>query len=316
MIFKPHNNLLVIFLGLLLSSCSSPATSSASISPTPEPIIIITPTAVPATPTPTLGPTTLFAVIGDYGSAGKDLEYVAALVKSWEPEFIVTVGDNNYPSGKADTIDENIGQYFHEYIYPYIGQYGTGADINRFFPVLGNHDWKTPGAKPYLDYFELPGNERYYDVDWGAVHLFIIDSDSHEPDKIGLSSDQAAWLKTSLNASNASWKLVFMHHPPYSSGMHGSQDALQWPYKEWGADAVIAGHDHDYERLTIDGLPYFVNGLGGQPNRYPFEFTVPGSGFRYRETHGAMLLEATVDKILFQFFNVNNQLIDSYTIIK
>ncbi|NIW44652.1 MAG: hypothetical protein GWN30_07780, partial [Gammaproteobacteria bacterium] len=57
-----------------------------------------------------------FAVIGDYGLAGQQEADVASLVESWNPEFIITVGDNNYPDGKAETIDENIGQYYAEYI--------------------------------------------------------------------------------------------------------------------------------------------------------------------------------------------------------
>ena len=61
-----------------------------------------------------------FAVIGDFGDAGSDEEAVASLVDSWNVDFIITVGDNNYPDGEASTIDENIGQYFHQYIYPYV----------------------------------------------------------------------------------------------------------------------------------------------------------------------------------------------------
>ncbi|MBZ0159711.1 MAG: metallophosphoesterase, partial [bacterium] len=110
-----------------------------------------------------------FAVIGDYGFAGQPEADVANLVKSWNPDFIITVGDNNYPSGAVSTIDNNIGQYYHDFISPYLGLWGPGATINRFFPSLGNHDWATTGAQPYLDYFTLPNNERYYDVVWGPV---------------------------------------------------------------------------------------------------------------------------------------------------
>jgi hypothetical protein len=66
--------------------------------------------------------------------------------------------------------------------------------VNQFFPTLGNHDWYTPGAQPYLDYFHLPGNERYYDFVWGPVHFFAIDSDENEPDGVNQSSVQAKWL--------------------------------------------------------------------------------------------------------------------------
>ena len=62
---------------------------------------------------------TRFAVIGCYGSDGPDELAVANLVKGWNPDFIVTAGDNNYRYGAASTIDENIGKYYHDFIYPY-----------------------------------------------------------------------------------------------------------------------------------------------------------------------------------------------------
>ena len=131
------------------------------------------------------------AFIGDYGEAGEDLATVAALIEAWAPAFIATMGGNNYPIGAADTIDENVGQYFHRYIMPYKGGYGLGSpDFNRFYPSLGNHDWDTPGIAPYLDYFTLPGNERYYDVEWGPLHLFVVDSDPRNPDGIGANENR------------------------------------------------------------------------------------------------------------------------------
>src|SRR5262245_16628557 len=111
-----------------------------------------------------VGRPTRFAVIGDYGSASPDEAAVAARVASWSPEIVVTVGDNNYPQGAQATIDDNVGQYYSAFIHPYVGTYGPGGTVNRFFPALGNHDWMTAGAVPYLGYFTLPGNERYYDV--------------------------------------------------------------------------------------------------------------------------------------------------------
>src|SRR4051812_23828506 len=111
-----------------------------------------------------------FAAIGDFGWGGQAPADVARLVASWNSDFVITMGDNNYEEGAASTIDANIGQYYHNYIAPYNGSYGPGAETNRFFPSLGNHDWDTPNAKPYLDYFTLPGNERYYDFVEGPVH--------------------------------------------------------------------------------------------------------------------------------------------------
>jgi len=254
-----------------------------------------------------------FAVIGDYGSAGKGEQEVASLILSWEPDFILTTGDNNYPNGTAQTIDENIGQYFHSYISPYLGEFGSGADENRFFPSLGNHDWKTTSADPYLDYFSLPGNERYYDFIWGPLHLFALDSDSHEPDGVGKSSVQAAWLKEALTASPELWNIVFFHHPPYSSGRHGDTNWMQWPFQEWGADVVLSGHDHTYERLDVDSVLYFVVGLGGA-SRYDFSSPKPGSQMRYNQAYGAMLVDATAEMITFSFYAVTGELIDTYSL--
>ena len=256
-----------------------------------------------------------FAVIGDYGKGSQAEADVAALVKSWNPEFIITTGDNNYPDGEADTIDEHIGQFFHEYIASYKGSYGAGAQENRFFPSLGNHDWHAPGAQPYLDYFTLPGNERYYDFTWGPVHFFALDSDSDEPDGRHEKSVQADWLQSNLVASGSPWKVVYFHHSPYSSGKHGPKETMQWPFAEWGADVVFSGHDHTYERIARDGILYFVNGLGGA-SRYDFEDIVEGSQVRYNEDFGAMLVEVSEEVMKFQFINRQGTVIDEFELVK
>ena len=209
------------------------------------------------------------------------------------------------------TIDANIGQYYHEYVGSYIGSYGEGSPYNRFFPTLGNHDWRTHALAPYLDYFVLPGNERYYMLSWGPVDLFMLDSDQAEPDGVDVGSVQARWLEAELAASKAPWKLVLLHHAPYSSGMHGSTQALQWPYATWGADAVIAGHDHLYERIERDGVVYLVNGLGGHGKRYQFTTPVSGSELRFNEMHGAMRVQATAQELRFEFVRVDGQVVDS-----
>lgn len=254
-----------------------------------------------------------FAVIGDYGSAGEEEADVAKLVRSWNPEIIITTGDNNYPNGSDSTIDRNIGQYYHEFIHPYRGSYGAGDTINRFFPSLGNHDWRSVGAGPYLKYFTLPGNERYYDFVKGPVHFFAIDSDEHEPDGNFDSSAQAMWLKGALAESKSTWKIVYFHHAPYSSGGHGNSPELQWPFKEWGATAVIAGHDHTYERLIIDGFPYLVNGCGGN-KLYDWGEIIPGSKVRFNGDVGAMDVRADEAKIEFRFVTRKDSLVDKFTI--
>ncbi|MEZ4866419.1 MAG: metallophosphoesterase [Caldilineaceae bacterium] len=260
-----------------------------------------------------------FAIVGDFGVDTTAEADVATLIRGWNPDFVVTVGDNNYPDGKASTIDKNIGKYYQEFIAPYHGDYGPGAATNRFFPVLGNHDWhsiKCSGQDctgAYFDYFELPNNERYYDFVQGPVHFFMLDSDSGEPDGIKATSVQAAWLQAALAASTARWKVVLLHHPPYSSGTHGSTSTMQWPYAAWGADAVFAGHDHIYERLLVDGFPYFVNGAGGR-NLYSCGSVIPASVICYDSDYGAMLVDADDTTMTLQFINRAGEVIDSSTL--
>jgi tartrate-resistant acid phosphatase type 5 len=265
------------------------------------------------------GEGTRVAVIGDYGLAGQPEADVAALIDQWGVDSIVTAGDNNYMDGAVDTIDANIGQYYHAYIAPYHGSYGADASAgeNRFFPALGNHDWYTPGAQPYLDYFTLPGNERYYAVPRGPIEFFILDMDPHEPDGYSVDSVQAQWLQQQLAASTVPWKIVVLHYPPYSSSArHGSDRMVQWPFAAWGADAVIAGHDHLYERVQANGIPYFVNGAGGK-DLYPFKpWPVKGSAVRYNQDYGAQLINATAQCLNLSFFSRADALIDSVTLRK
>ncbi len=336
--------LVVCLIYMLLAGCqplttlptpyATPTAQGAliTVSPTstpnfPEPSPPLSPTPIEAlqdsatqTPLPTPQDTQTpepqvirLAVIGDFGSGEQAEQDVAGLVQSWSPDFIITTGDNNYPDGAAETIDEHIGKYYHSYIHPYKGAYGEGADQNRFFPTLGNHDWRSINAGPYLEYFTLPGNERYYDVDLGFVHLFALDSDSNEPDGVGSTSLQGLWLQEKLRASDAAWKIVYMHHPPYSSGTHGPVGWTRWPYALWGASTVISGHDHTYERILVDGIPFFVNGLGGGAI-YSFENIMEGSQVRFNGNYGAMLIEATPDQLTFQFITRHEELINSYSL--
>jgi hypothetical protein len=256
-----------------------------------------------------------FAAIGDYGSCNKREWDVAQLVKSWNPDFITTLGDNNYPYGSAETIDRNIGLFFREYIAPYKGIYGPGAATNRFFPIPGHRDWDTDELQPYLDYFTLPGNERYYDFVWGPIHFFMLDTDEREPDGATASSVQGSWLQRKLAESKSPWKLVFAHHAPYTSHTVDDIRRMRWPFKSWGAHAILSGFYHVYERLSVDGIPYFVNGSGGAWVSNFGEID-PHSQLRYNEDNGAMLVEASDKEITFRFINRKGKIVDLYTIHK
>jgi len=273
-----------------------------------------------------------FAAVGDYGTNSSREQAVADLITTFSPDFVITTGDNSYSS---TPIDDNIGKYYAAYIGAYTGAYGSGADTNQFFPSAGNHDYSDgAGINAYLAYFTLPGaniasslssgNERYYDFAVGPVEFFAVNSNVQEPDGITGTSTQAQWLQTRLSLSSAPWKIVYMHHPPYSSSsVHGSEVVMQWPYEDWGATAVLTGHDHTYERIIRDdntdgkSMPYFVTGLGGRtPYAFPTSGFVAGSEVRYNANNGTMIIDATTERISFYFYSVagGGTLIDSYTI--
>ena len=158
-----------------------------------------------------------YAVVGDFGDASLNEENVADLIARWNPDFILTMGDDSYGntspiSPAVSTIDLNIGQYYHHYIGAYNGGYGAGSPLNRFFPSIGNHDYTDgDGIAAYLDYFTLPGaaisstctsgNERYYDFVQGPIHFFALNSDGNEPDGNTPTSTQGQWLQAQLAAA-------------------------------------------------------------------------------------------------------------------
>lgn len=257
--------------------------------------------------------------IADYGITGKDEADVARLVSETPHDFIFTGGDNNYPFGAANTLDANIGDYYAPSILfnpAYKGPNAArGAEVSRFFPTLGNHDWDTDSATPYLQYFSLPDAQRYYQLSKGHTDFFALDSDPREPEGVSQNSTQAAWLQHQLALSPALWKIVFFHHSPFSNGLHGSSEWMQWPFAEWGASLVLSGHDHDYERFDIHGTPYVVCGLGGAPAT---EFLKrPGSTqpvFQYNAHHGACQLETTSDSLTLRFINVDGEQIDHFSV--
>lgn len=284
----------------------------------------------PETQRPASTPATVrLAVVGDFGSNNSHEADVAAMIATDDPDAVVTVGDNAYGSAGQDTA---VGQYYHSFIGGYSGAYGAGSPTNRFFPALGNHDISDgPGLAGYLAFHDLPGagttalrpsgNERYYDVVLGPVHLFFLNSDPSEPSGRTATSAQAEWLRTGLAASPSPWNVVVFHHAAFSSSSnHGSTATMQWPFEAWGADLVLNGHDHTYERIVRDddsdgtSLHYVVDGLGGQ-TPYAFGTPVVGSQVRYNADHGALFLDATETALTGSFRTVGGAEPDTFSLV-
>lgn len=256
------------------------------------------------------GATVRLAMIADYGVEGPDADAVAGLVAGWSPDAVVTAGDNNYPAGAAATIDRAVGSRYAAFIGSYRGGFGPGSAVNRFFPTLGNHDWEAPGARPHLDYFTLPGNERYYEVAFGPLRVFAIDSDPREPDGVDAGSVQARWLRERLAAAAEPWRIVVFHHAPYGASRHAPARWMRWPFRAWGADAVVAGHNHVYERVMREGLPYLTIGLGGAEPYALAEPAAAGTVARWASGSGALLVTADRDRLELAFIAVGGGVID------
>lgn len=189
---------------------------------------------------------------------------------------------------------------------------------SRFWPTLGNHDWTTYGSHPLqMPYFQFfpylmnmePSNlahGQFYTVKpHPDIQLFSLNSNIGSPSssvaETLLYNDQTTWIEQSLKESNASFKFVYFHHPPYCTAQHDPLAPwMDLDYEDWGATMVLSGHEHVYERLlrnkvgksgNTPTIPYIVNGLGGHPWLYNIENcpVEPGSQFRYNAFHGAQL---------------------------
>jgi tartrate-resistant acid phosphatase type 5 len=258
------------------------------------------------------------AVIGDYGTATRAAADVAELVAGWGLDAIVTVGDNYYSSAGGSGTDRYhraVGRLYCDFLHGVpAGEWcaGGGSPTNRFWPATGNHDYNEAGIASYLAYFDLPGDELVYETVIGPLHVLVLDSHRalRRPREM---RRQRAWLRSALGASTAAWRMVVAHHPPYSSGAHGSSPAMRWPFNRWGADLVVAGHDHVYEHLAAEGIPYLVNGLGGAARSW-FPRRDPGSVRRYAADWGALRVRATDRTLDVAFVTVSGGVEDSFAL--
>lgn len=257
-----------------------------------------------------------FAIIGDYGTDDAPQAAVADRVKLSNPDSIFTVGDNNYflGGGIADW-DRTQGKYYGDFIkYPAgsgSAYAGNGVTTNRFFPALGNHDWDA-GIAEYTDYFELPGNERYFSVVKGPVEFFILDSDIREPDGRTTGSTQFNWAHNAIQSSSARWQVVLFHHPAYSYGPGTETTEMRWPFAVWGADAVVSGHIHNMQRMTAGGLPYYVSGTGGRPLTNAPASPSGATGLFYDDAHfGFLQLDASTSSMTFRFIDTDGNVLDT-----
>ena len=198
-------------------------------------------------------------------SGAADTAAVVAAGLAADPSAVVlTLGDHTYPRGTAA-----------EFANCYGPTWGRFKD--RTWPSPGNHEYYTRDAAPYFAYFGARAGRGYYSLRLG--HWLVVSLDSNLAP--GPHAAQLAWLKAELDkhapaeSTVRPCTLAFWHHPLYSSGGHGSMPKMRdaWALLHAaGAELVLSGHDHDYERfapqdahgrLDTTGMRQFVVGTGG-----------------------------------------------------
>lgn len=198
-----------------------------------------------------------FLAFGDSGGGGDAQYALLDQMTDFPFDLMVHTGDIAYDNGTLSEFEANV--------------FGVYAGLFRsipFFPAAGNHEYNNSAtAAPFRSVFSLPGvtGESWYSFDWGPVHFAALDTEADY-------DTQMAWLDDDLAITDRAWKIVYLHHPPYSSGEHGSDTGLRAKLapivESRHVQLVLAGHDHDYERMTPqNGIAYIVTGGGGKGTR-------------------------------------------------
>jgi acid phosphatase type 7 len=221
---------------------------------------------------------------GDICSSSMACAGTAKLLDSIAPTRVLTLGDNAYPDGTTS-----------DYANYYDPNWGRHTPITS--PAPGNHDYHTSGAAGYFGYFGAQAPAAYYSFDIGSWHVISLNGE------IGVSagSAQETWLKSDLAAHPSKCTLAYWHEPRFSSGYHGSDPSFDAFWRDLyaaGADVVLNGHDHDYERFVPqdpngaadpNGIREFVVGTGGASHS-SFSTPVANSEIRNDTTYGVLKL--------------------------
>jgi 3',5'-cyclic AMP phosphodiesterase CpdA len=199
-----------------------------------------------------------FAAIGDVGTGNIGQLAIAQVMNEYYRQhpfkLVLMTGDNIYENGDIKRVGATFGR-------PY--RFLRRQQV-PFYAVLGNHDIRTNNGVDQVNYSAFNMDGRYYTFNRGIAQFFGLDTNSNAD-----WSRQFDWLEDNLAKSTAIWKIVFAHHPLYSSGAHGNQPdliaKLSPLFSRYGVQLYINGHDHNYERTQeIDGTTYLTVGAGSK----------------------------------------------------
>ncbi len=221
------------------------------------------------------------------------------------PDFILHLGDVVYDRGRAQRYEERFYRPYKKLI----------EAKKVFYPVIGNHDYFHKNGKAFFNNFSHLPN-RYYRIKTGLVDFFALDSNTFK--KRGIDPEQLRWLRSSLGKSKARYKIVYMHHPLFSSGQHGDEKelikTLKGLFEENGVNLVISGHEHNYERLgPLGGVHYVITGGGGTSLRPQHR---PGHAFTvlFAEKYHFLSIKVSHDSLSIEAINNYGETIDTLVI--
>jgi len=302
----------LVYAGLTVLTLQACGVGGAPMPPPPLATVEQVPIAglAPATLTLPNSPNSVkFAVIGDSGRGNQAQRDVADQMVRFHERFafpfVIMVGDNLY-EGPASPED-----YRLKFEEPYAALLDEGVE---FFAVLGNHD--DPREVNY-EHFNMRGRRYYRFAPPGnlvarittPVQFFALDSTY-------LDRDQLTWLDAELAASAAEWKIVFLHHPIYTSGRYRTsafvnRATLESMFRRHHVSVVFSGHEHIYQRSTLQsGIQYFISGGAGSLR--------PGDGApapyiarSYSANYHFMLVEIEGEVLHFQAISRTGATIDA-----
>jgi 3',5'-cyclic AMP phosphodiesterase CpdA len=190
------------------------------------------------------------AVAGDVGDSGSRLEATARAIteiSAIQPfDGLVLAGDNVYPAGDPYRLPDTVFEPFADVL-----------EDAELYAVLGNHDVMDHNGDAQVAALGMPGH--WWARDLGDVLLVGLDSNR------ATDPQQRAWLERTLAAATERWRIVVVHHPPYSAGYQGSSEDVREAFvplfERYGVQLVLSGHDHDYQRsLPVHGVTHVVTG--------------------------------------------------------
>jgi len=247
----------------------------------------------------------VFVGAGDIGFCDKNSVATGALLDSIGGT-VFTLGDNAYFQGTRQ-----------QYMNCYDPAWGRHKD--RTYPVPGNHEYESPGAGPYYEYFgeravSIDTGQSYYSFPVGDWHAVALNSNI----AAGPGSAQAVWLRNDLAASRTKCTVAYWHHPLFTSGPNGDTVAMRELWQilyEANADLVLSAHEHFYERFapqdptgrpdTARGIRQFIAGTGGALLYQPVSIH-PNSEVRI-SAFGVLKLTLSADSYRWEFIPVSGQ---------